>query len=54
MVHRVAGPAVEKKGKKDDNNMWRGVTLVSVGTKPLARVASERAARWSEVWQRED
>ena len=29
---------------------WRGITLLSVGAKLLARVVALRAQRWSEAW----
>ncbi|CAE8616179.1 unnamed protein product, partial [Polarella glacialis] len=39
-------PLWKKKGERQDKNTWRGVTLLSVGTKLLARVVASRLARW--------
>jgi hypothetical protein len=41
-------PLWKGKGTREDKNNWRGITLLSVGTKLLARVVSDRAQRWSE------
>jgi hypothetical protein len=47
-------PLWKKKGDRKDKNTWRGITLLSVGSKLLARVVSARTQKWSEPWQRED
>jgi ribonuclease HI len=41
-------PLWKGKGAREDKNSWRGVTLLSVGTKLLARVVADRSQRWSE------
>ena len=41
-------PIWKQKGCKSDKNTWRGITLLSVGTKVLARVVAARTQRWSE------
>ncbi|CAE8670872.1 unnamed protein product, partial [Polarella glacialis] len=46
-------PLWKKKGDRQDKNTWRGVTLLSVGTKLLARVVASRLARWSDQWLHE-
>ena len=45
-VHWSGGALVERKGNKKDKNMWRGITLLSVGSKLLARVV----ATWLRSW----
>ena len=45
--------AVEKERSRKDNNTWRGVTLLSVGSKLMARVLASRLQRWSEPWVNE-
>ena len=46
----VTVPLWKKKGSRKDKNTWRGITLLSVGSKLLARVAARRAQQWSEGW----
>ena len=46
-------PMWKNKGKKTDKNTWRGITLLSVGSKILARVVSMRLQRWDEPWMNE-
>ena len=41
-------PIWKQKGSRSDKNTFRGITLLSVGTKVLARVVSARVQRWSE------
>ena len=41
------------KGDKSDKTTWRGVTLLSVGSKLLARVVADRTQKWSEAWLHE-
>ena len=36
-----------------DKNTWRGITLLSVGSKLLARVVASRIADWSEKFLHE-
>lgn len=43
-------PLWKKKGDKKDKNTWRGVTLLSVGSKLIARVVAERTQAWSSPW----
>ena len=47
-------PLWNKKRCKKDNNTWRGITLLSVGTKLLARVVASRTQRWSEAFIAEE
>eukprot|EP00969_Alexandrium_andersonii_P132040 5838916-Alexandrium_andersonii.AAC.1 len=42
-----------RKGKKADRNTWRGITLLSVGSKMLARAVAARLQRWFEPWVHE-
>ena len=46
-------PLWKKKGDKKDKNTWRGVTLLSVGTKLMARLVANRLARWTDPWLHE-
>ena len=46
-------PLWKNKGDKSDKTTWRGVTLLSVGSKLLARVVADRTQRWSEAWLHE-
>ena len=39
-------PLRKRKGHKKDKNTWRGITLLSVGTKLLARVVATRLRCW--------
>ena len=43
-------PLWKQKGDKADKSTWRGITLLSVGSKLLARVVAQRAQVWSEPW----
>ena len=43
-------PLWKRKGEKTDKNTWRGVTLLSVGTKVMARLITNRLARWANQW----
>eukprot|EP00973_Karenia_brevis_P081633 11317712-Karenia_brevis.AAC.1 len=38
----VVTPLWKKKGNRRNKNTWRGITLLSVGTKLLARVVAAR------------
>eukprot|EP00969_Alexandrium_andersonii_P107415 4738442-Alexandrium_andersonii.AAC.1 len=46
----VTVPLWKRKGKQSDRNTWRGITLLSVGSKLLARVVAARLQRWREPW----
>ena len=39
-------PLWKRKGNKKDKNTWRGITLLSVGSKLLARVVATRLRWW--------
>ena len=39
-------PLWKRKGNKKDKNTWRGITLLSVGSKLLARVVATRLRSW--------
>ena len=39
-------PLWKRKGNKKDKNTWRGITLLSVGSKLLARVVAARLRSW--------
>ena len=39
-------PLWKRKGNKKDRNTWRGITLLSVGSKLLARVVATRLRSW--------
>ena len=41
-------PLRKKKGSRKDKNTYRGITLLSVGSKLLARVVATRLRSWSE------
>ena len=43
-------PLWKQKGDKADKSTWRGITLLSVGSKLLARVVAQRVQVWSEPW----
>jgi hypothetical protein len=43
----------KQKGDRADKQTWRGVTLLSVGTKVLARIVANRLSRWSNHWLHE-
>ena len=47
-------PLWKKKGSRADKNTWRGITLLSVGSKLLARVVAKRIQEWSEAWISEE
>ena len=38
----------KRKGNKKDKNTWRGITLLSAGTKIIARIVADRAQKWLE------
>ena len=46
-------PLWKRKGNKADKSTWRGVTLLSVGSKLLARVVAQRTLKWSDPWLHE-
>ena len=39
-------PLWKRKGNKKDKNTWRGITLLSVGSKLIARVVATRLRSW--------
>lgn len=41
-------PLWKRKGSKTDKSTWRGITLLSVGSKLLARVVASRVQAWTE------
>ena len=43
-------PLWKGKGLKSDKSTWRGITLLSVGSKLLARIVAQCTQRWSESW----
>eukprot|EP00973_Karenia_brevis_P008620 1166746-Karenia_brevis.AAC.1 len=43
-------PLWKRKGKRTDKNTYRGITLLSVGSKLLSRVVASRLNRWSDTW----
>lgn len=49
----VVVPLWKQKGVREDRNTWRGVTLLSVGTKVMARLVANRLARWCDPWLHE-
>ena len=46
----ITVPLWKKKGSRTDKNTWRGITLLSIGSKLIARVVSARAQKWSEAF----
>ena len=46
----IVVPLWKQKGDRTDKNTWRGITLLSVGSKLLARVVAQRVQAWSEPW----
>ena len=44
----IVVPMWKRKGKMSDKNTWRGITLLSVGSKILARVVAARLSQWAE------
>eukprot|EP00969_Alexandrium_andersonii_P147421 6518758-Alexandrium_andersonii.AAC.1 len=49
----ITVPLWKRKGRKADKNTWRGITLLSVGSKLVARVVAARLQRWYEPWVHE-
>ena len=47
-------PLFKNKGNRNDKNQYRGITLLSVGSKLLARVVAQRVQKWSEAWLAEN
>ena len=43
-------PLWKRKGGRTDNNTWRGIVLLSVGSKVVARICALRLSRWSAPW----
>ena len=46
-------PLWKNKEERSCKATWRGVTLLSVGSKLLARVVADRTEKWSEEWLHE-
>ena len=46
----ITVPLYKNKGSRKDKNIYRGITLLSVGSKLLARVVASRLSRWSETF----
>jgi hypothetical protein len=44
----IVVPLWKQKGDRQNRNTWRGITLLSVGSKLLARVVAARLATWAE------
>ena len=47
-------PLFKSKGSRNDKNQYRGITLLSVGSKLLARVVAQRVQKLSEAWLAEN
>ena len=43
-------PLWKKKGDRRNKNTWRGITLLSVGSKLVARICAMRLQRWCRSW----
>ena len=43
-------PLWKRKGDRHDRNTWRGITLLSVGSKLVARICAARLQRWTRTW----
>ena len=43
-------PLWKKKGDRKNKNTWRGITLLLVGSKLVARICAIRLQRWSQSW----
>ena len=43
-------PLWKRKHPKSNKNNWRGITLLSVGSKLVARICSARLQRWVSPW----
>eukprot|EP00438_Fugacium_kawagutii_P009511 Skav209387 [mRNA] locus=scaffold3334:137441:141157:+ [translate_table: standard] len=46
----VIVPLWKKKGDRKNKNTWRGITLLSVGSKVVARICALRLSRWCAPW----
>ena len=46
----VVFPLSKRKGDRQHKNTWRGITLLSVGFKVVARICAGRLQRWSSTW----
>ena len=46
----VIVPLWKRKGNREDKNTWRGITLLSVGSKLVARICAARLLRWCQPW----
>ena len=43
-------PLWKRKGDRHNKNTWRGITLLSVGSKLVARICAARLQRWVQPW----
>lgn len=43
-------PLWKRKGERHNKNNWRGITLLSVGSKLVARICAARLQYWSRTW----
>ena len=43
-------PLWKRKGDRHNKHTWRGITLLSVGSKIVARISALRLGRWTNVW----
>lgn len=43
-------PLWKRKGDRHDRNTWRGITLLSVGSKLIARICAACLQRWAKTW----
>ena len=43
-------PLWKKKGDRNNRNTWRGITLLSAGSKVMARICALRLSRWCAPW----
>ena len=50
----IVVPLWKKKGDRSNKNTWRGICLLSVGSKLLARVVAQRTQLWSDGWLSEE
>ena len=46
----ITVPLWKRKGNRADRNTWRGITLLSVGSKVVARICAARLQRWCVKW----
>ena len=49
----IVVPLWKRKGDRKDKNTWRGITLLSVGSKLMARIVAARLQKWIKPWMHE-